>query len=477
MFREPHKSSAEATAAKAAQYCQFWPRAAAEQMLKLVEECKLSDALLADVTATNQGLGVKAGFAAEVLHKETFNLDAILKDDSVRAFTDKCNETPLRSNHPTHDIVLVDGGETVGSAQLKYYKDADTTAKQFRELGTDGSPYYKDTESMVGPSDQLQGIKDAARKTELKEQANRSPVADAAKDVQAKATDRLSHDGVESKPLTKNEAEQLAKGDDAARQKHEDIQGVYKTTSTVQQSLRAAKSAAIVTTVVAGTINVIKALDDVRSGRLEPKEAVAQVLKETGIAAADAALKAGAGTAVVSLTAKALPNVFSGSALQTGLATGGIAGATICAVDLAECLVLVAMGKMTPAQLETRTGKNILQTTAGVFGSAVGGAVGAPAGPIGVLVGSFVGGMIASVAATVAIENGIEKPFNESLANATNMIDAQTLMSRSVDYLVVGQRVYGQLAVELAVSEKVFSERMVAIHDASATTRKRIENL
>jgi phage tail tape-measure protein len=67
-------------------------------------------------------------------------------------------------------------------------------------------------------------------------------------------------------------------------------------------------------------------------------------------------------------------------------------------------------GKMSRDELETRTGKNIFQTGAAVWGASVGASIGALGGPVGMLIGSLVGGMITSLAMNIALDNHIEKP-------------------------------------------------------------------
>lgn len=463
-------------AAKSVAYCQIWPRAAADEMLKMVRECRLSEAALARLSGTAQNNAIKGGFAAELLHKETFNLDAILKDKTVRAFTDKCDATPLTANHQAHDIVMVEAGQQVGSAQLKYFKTPKDTANAFRDI-RDGVAHYKDVGAMVGPSDQLPGIKDAARRTELTNAEKRPTVADAARDVQAKATDRLSHDGVESMPLSKTDAVALGKGDKTSISKHEEIQNTFKRSSTLKHSVKAASSAALITTVIAGTLNTIRCLDDVQNGKLEAREAVAQVLKETAIAAADSALKAGVATAAVSRAVEAMPALFSGGMLQTSLTSGAVAGAAVCAVDVVECLVLVAMGRMTMDEMQTRTGKNILQTTAGVVGASIGAAIGAPAGPVGIFIGSFIGGMITSLATTIAIENQIEAPYFETLIAATALVKVQDVMSQSTLYLAQAQQAFTLFQIGIEHSDQAFAGQLRRIDDKHDAILNAIENI
>ncbi len=466
-------------AEKTAEVCMIWPQSAASQMGKIVEQCRLTDSILASNARISGGapLATRAGFVAEELHAETFNLDAILKDKDVRAFTDKYRNSPLGTNDPVNDIAIVKNGEQVQGAQLKYYKTGQRTANAFRENGADGNPHYKETDSMVCPADQLEEVRDAARKTELKNQESRPQVAEAARDVQRKATDRLREDGVESRPTTKKEAETIAKGGDDGKGAHRKIQNKYKTASTLQQSAKAAAGAAVVTSVIAGTINTVSCLDKVQKGLMSQGDAVKYILKNTAIAASDSALKAAGATAAVSLTARTLPQLFTGTALQANFATGAVGGAAICAIDLVECLVMVAAGKMTPRELEERTGKNIFQTGAGVVGASIGGTLGTIAGPIGTMVGAMVGGMITSVAATVAIENGIEKPFREIMDNTKSLTEAEAMMSNAVAYLSAATVAMEDFRKGLFLSERDFERGMSVLRQKRAANWNLINNL
>jgi hypothetical protein len=466
----------EDAARKSAQYCPLWSRAASDEMLRIAKECTLSNMMLERVASTQQKVAIRAGIAVEVVQKETFNLDAILKDKSVKAFTDRCQSTPLQKNDPMNDIVVMKDGQRVATIQSKYYKTPKKTANALREI-RDGDHHYKDVDQMVVPSDQLPEVKAAARQTELKSNETRPPVADAARDVQTKATDRIRHDNVESKPLSKKDADTLAQDNRAGREKHQEIQDPYKSRSTLKHSLKAAQSAAVVTAVIAGSINVVNRLTEVRDGRLEPVTAVGLILRDTALAATDSALKAGVGTAAVSATTRALPGAFSGTVLQSSLASGGIAGAAICAVDLVECLVLVAADKMTIQELQSRTGMNLFQTGAGTLGASIGSVIGAPAGPPGMFVGAMIGGMITSIAMTVAIENHVERPYREIMDNVLALVAAQSVMKNSLEYLAMAQEVFGNVHVEIAVSERRFDQQIDMLRGNDARLRERLEKL
>lgn len=446
-------------AEKAAEVCMIWPTAAADQMGKIIEQCNLTDRIIAGsrhITG-NGSLASSAGFAAEEVTAETFNLDAILKNKDVRAFTDACENSPIPTHDPVRDVVVVEDGKIVKTGQLKFYKTAERTEKAFRDI-KGGEGHYNDVDQMIAPSDQLEGVRDAARIDELKNQGRRPEVADAASQIKNKATDRLSHNGVESKPLSKADAEQIAR--DAKQGKtdglHKEIQDSYKTKSTLLQTRKAATNAAVVTTVIAGTINTISCLNKVQKGQMQPVDAVKYIIKNTAIAAGDSALKAAGATAAVSITTRMAPELFAQSALQSSLTTGAVAGAAVCAIDLVECLVLVAAGKMTMKELEVRTGKNIFQTGAGVIGSSIGASIGAAGGPIGAMIGGMVGGLITSVATTVAIENHIEKPFAETMNNTRILVDAENIMVSAINYLGQSAVVMEDFKAGLVCSERDF---------------------
>ena len=456
--------------------CHIWSREAAGEVGKMLEHIDHADRRLSDIARTAQHASVKGGFAAETLHSETFNLDAILKDREVRAFTDQHAGSPVRINDPTTDVLLVDGNGDVLKAQLKYYKNGDETHKAFRST-EDGVPRYKDADLMVGPADQLDEVHASARRAQLKNGESRPHVADAAREVESKATDRLSHGGAESKPLSKQDADILARGDEQSSTAHAKTQQGYLDNSCLKHSLRAAGSAALVTGVLAGAINGFQCLKLVQDGNMSRQEAVKYILSRTTIAAADSALKAGAATATVSITARVVPSLFQGSLYQTAMTTGALAGAAVCAVDMVECLVMVASGHMTMAEMETRTGKNAFQTTSAVVGSAIGAALGAPAGPVGIFLGSMLGGMIASLATTIAVDNHMEAAFRDAVAAASALVESQSILVDAVDYLAVSQACFIEFRREMDASALAFDRTMGRIADQSQSLRDAIGKL
>ncbi|WP_059411220.1 hypothetical protein [Cupriavidus basilensis] len=456
--------------------CQIWPAQATEKIGQMLGEINQANSIIGSISATAQNNAIKGGFAAETFHAESFNLDAILKDKDVRAFTDGFAKTPIPRNDPMHDIVVMKDGKQALGAQLKYFKDADATQKAFRS-SKDGVHRYEHSDVFLGPSDQIDGIQASAQKAILKNKETRPNVSQAAEKVRDNTAGQLDVDGVQSTFLSKGEAEQIGGGTKSGKASHEKMQKGYLNKATVQQSLRAAGSAAVITAVTAGCINAFQCIRQVKNGEVTAEQAATRILRDTAIAAADSALKAGTATASASMVARSFPELFAGSAFQSSLVGGTVAGAAICAVDLVQCLVMVAAGKMTVAELETRTGKNVFQTGAAVVGSAVGGSIGALGGPIGALIGSMVGSMITSLAMSIALDNHVEKTFRLTLAASEQVASNGIAVHDTLKYLQFSQEYYADFHRGLYLSERHFTHQVKTMQVQSARLKQKINNL
>ena len=457
--------------------CPIWSMEAANKVGEMVDQISQANMLIDKVSLSQQHVGVKSGFAAETWHAESFNLDAILKNKSVRAFTDnfKGNHN-LKKNDPIHDIVIMDGDQTVLTAQSKYYKSAEKTANALRERNKDTQSFkYEDNDIFLGPSDQLNDIKINAQR-DIDTQQHRPVVAEGAAHVKNKATDKLSIDDVESKALSKKNAEHLGRGDKTGQKMHKEMQEGYLNKATIQQSVNAAKNAAIITAVMAGTINCIDNIQKARNGEIPSEEAVSAIIKNTVIAAGDSALKAGFATASVSTVTRHMPNLFTGTVFQQSLVAGSVGGATICVVDLVQCTVMFALGRMTGKELEERTGKNIFQTGSGVAGSAIGASIGSIGGPPGMIIGSILGGMITSIATTIAIDNGIEKPFKEAIRQTENIVSLNNVVNDSLKHLLTAQDFYVEFQKGIFFSEKHLKVQLYDMKKQSLTINNKLKN-
>ena len=456
--------------------CTIWPMQASEKTGRMVSEINQAISLTIKESLTARSAARKAGFAAETWHTESFNLDAILKDKGVRAFTDQSANSPLSRHHQVHDIVVMKGDQQLLGAQLKYYQDADKTQKAFRSF-KDGVQKYKDSDLFVGPSDQIEGVRLSAHKAMLKDSQTRPEVSQAAEKVRDNTAGRLDTDGVQSTPLSKREAEHLGSATNTGKDLHAKMQTGYLNRATIQQSARAAGSAAIITAVIAGSINTFEYIRQVRDGQITAEQATVQILQNTAIAAGDSALKAGVATASVSIVARSMPGLFAGTLFKRSFANGGVAGAAVCAVDVVQCVVIFSAGKMTLEEMETRTGKNLFQTGAGVVGASVGAAVGALGGPPGALVGSLIGGLITTLAMNIALDNHIEKDFQLTLASTEQVVGSAMGMHEALEYLHVSQVFYADFHKGLYLSERHFASQVQTMAAQSIRLKNKINKL
>jgi hypothetical protein len=457
--------------------------AAKEQMRAMIEQIARTDKHLSQISSTNQHIAVKAGFAAEEWHAETFNLDAILKDVKLRASTDKYG-WEKRNGIP--DIKIDENGKVVAEAQLKYYKDAETTAAQMGQLNPDGTPKYEGM-GLIGPADQIDGIKNAAHRTRLKEEAKgtRPGVADAAQNVEDKASANLDVGGVQSTPLDKKGAEAVAK--DKNTQAKVDVENRYKTKSTTLKMKEAAVGAAAMSAIVAGTVNVVRYTQMVRDGELNPSEAVVKIAGETAAAAADSAVKAAAATGVQSLIVRygseELVRKMAGQSIGVLARSNAVSIATVCAIDAIKDIVLFSAGKISAKQLEERAGKNILNTSAATMGGSLGALVcgGLAAGTFTAaalpIIGGLAGGLIASMAMDLAIENGIEAPYRELVANTALLREANQMLVETSERFAKGQKCFERFLIEDAELESAFQQQQKRSEISSQNMRSAIDKI
>ena len=456
--------------------CPIWPAKASEQIGNMLHEINQANAIIDKVAGTAQNSAIKGGFAAETWHAESFNLDAILKDKDVRAFTDNFTNTPLTKNHTTHDIVVMKGDEQLLGAQLKYFKDGEATQKAFRST-KDGIHQYQDSDAFIGPADQIEQIKDAAERDMLRNQQTRPGVSKAAERVREKTTGNLDVDGVHSTPLSKRDAEHLGSGNKTGKELHENMQNGYLNKSTVQQSLRAAKSAAVITTVIAGSINTFQSIKRVRDGEITAEQATFQILQDTAIAAGDSTLKAGVATAAVSMTARKLPAMFAGTAFKRTFANNGVATAAVCAGGCGSEHRAVRGRQDHPRRTRNSFWAQLFAVRCSRCRQ-LGGRCSRCSRRTDWRIGRrHHRGLITTMAMSIAIDNHIEKNFRLTL-EATELVASNTMiMHDSLEYLQMSQSFYAEFHRGLYLSERHFAGQVQTMATQSTQLKNLIDNL
>ena len=445
--------------------------AAKQQMGKMVEQIARSNEnynarLSGDLTSARKG-----GFMSEEYHTESFNLDAILKDKDTRAYTDQYKtewaEQGRAGNDGVADIINVEDGKTVHTAQSKYYDDPAKTGGSNKGFSTvdDGRPKYGDADTYLAPSDQVSDIKKGAGE---KAAGESDPVKrDAYRQTEKKTSGKLKHGEVESSELTKSEADSMGRGDMSKVRKTE---SEYQTKSTVLQMKRAAVGAAAISAVVSGTVNTVRYIQLASEGKISADEAVVKIVAETAASAADSAVKASAVVGTQSLMVRyGAEKVVIGALAKSGfnalVRTNAVTVGVVCGIDMIKDMVALGMGNLTKEEFCERQGKNVLNTTAGVTGGALGAiaAESAFVGATGLLataapfLGGLAGGLIAGLAMNMAIENGVEKPYRELVSNTSALVSA----ARELE--MVSRNVFGAQVIFTKVIERdIILERLTA---------------
>lgn len=443
------------------------------EMANMVEQIARTNTNLEAISGTNQTTAVKAGFGAEELHAESYNLDAILNGSDARASTDKYPEwgdLGLKTNDTPDIVVAKKDGEIVHQSQSKYYRNSEKTANAMREI-KDGKIKYEDMDSLLGPSDQInptdgsKSVAEEAHQTVLKESGpdGRKNVEEAAKIVEERATDKIEAEGNKSTPISKKEAEDAVKNPKTSKKKVK-IEKKYQDASTVKQMKNAAKGAATISAIMSGSYNVVHYCNLVKQGKISEKEAVYKILAETSASAADSAVKAsvttGIQSTIIRYSSKEVVEKLAEQSLKGMMRSNVVTIGVVSGIDAIKDLVRLGAGKITKEEFYERQGKGILNTGVGVTGGSVGFSVGSAtamslgysAGSTGLIVmgtvGGIAGGLIAGLAMQIAIENHIEKTYYDLLKNTNELKESLQVLQNASKSIFQGQLLFEEFLKE-----------------------------
>ena len=369
---------------------------------------------------TKQDAEILKGFVAEFWVADTFNIDAAVKRSGNRA-------TVVGSTDFASADVSVDFGKDYS---LKFYKNAkgsvDSQLKNFRQaynmylsktkmqnpltfeeyLNTHGylnnsndslMSIYKDQGRII-PADQLDEARTYLERkiaTESsKEGASRKAVLKNYKETYKNLSDRIiDEEGVESRPLARDEAKEIAeiakKGDyEADFNMNEIITSEYL----LKEALKAGYSAALVSSVMQISPEIIKAIDYlVKNGELDVDQ-----LNHIGMKTISAGAEGFLRGAVSSALTVACKSGKMGTAFMS-VSPQLIGALTILTIDTIKNSILVAEEKMEPHEMGSIIAKEVIISTAALSGGTIGQAIN-PALPVfGYMLGSLVGSVIASL--------------------------------------------------------------------------------
>ena len=292
------------------------------------------------------------GFIAEQHHANTYNIDAATKGSEYRA------QTLQNTNANSVDIVIKDSnGNIKHKYQSKYGKDANSTENLF-DKGD-----YKGQQKIV-PSEQIQELNDKG----------------------IKAQERIkTDDGVQSKPLSKEEAKQMQE----KAQKNGKITYDYKDVSIKNLSKQIgweALGGGLISAGISGGFELARQFysNEKFNDKKVAKEALKSGLDISVKIAAAGALKVCAERGIISILRGTSANVCTAIAFS--------------AIENAKILYQMTTGQKGLIEGLDCMGNTSASVASGLLASfegvAIGASIGTALGPIGSAIGGFIGGTI-----------------------------------------------------------------------------------
>jgi hypothetical protein len=319
----------------------------------------------------NQQLNLD-GFIAEQHHVDTFNLDAVAKGSNYRAevLQPKQGETYGKNSV---DIVIRDkDGKIVKRYQAKYGKDSDVTDAMFKKGD------YRGQRKLVpkGQSEDIPG-----------------------------STDKIDIDGVESKPMSKEEAKERQR---IAQEKAEAKQYDWNETSKIDIAKNIGKKAGLTALLSVGFQGARILGRRIWNGIVGKRNnSVEEDLQEFVESSLKSAATSGLVVAVTGGVTVAVKSGWLGKVLKNTPA-GRIANAVCIGIENAKILYKYANGELTGEEALDQAGNATCSLVGGLAGGAkgasIGAALGTVLGPVGTFFGGLVGGVVGGIAGSTAGE-------------------------------------------------------------------------
>ena len=312
------------------------------------------------------------GFLAEQHHVDTFNIEAAAKGSSFRAkvLTPAPGETFGKNSMDVG--IYDDSGKLVRRYQAKYGKDAQSTQVLF-EKGD-----YRGQQKLV-PAEQVDDL--------------------------ANTTDRIEHDGVSSKPLSKAEAKALQ---EKAQQQQESKQYEWNEVNRTQIAKNIGKSALISAGITAGFHGariIGKRIWNALRGKENPP--ASEALNEFFTSSLNGAVNTGAQVAVSGAVVVAAKSGWLGGVLKSAK-TSTIVQVAYTGMAQAKILYKISKGELSftegMSEIKKITASSMGSMMGAGYGAGIGAAIGTAFGPIGTAVGGFIGGTVGAIAGSAVGE-------------------------------------------------------------------------
>ena len=357
-----------------------------ENLVFAKELDKTVAAAISDIEAqakrySNNSLSSTTGFVAESYHVGNYNIKSALSRKSLHAFREK------NGNHGDYFIKDMKTGKIIEQGEMKFYSTAEKTENAMRGYGD---------RKLVGPKEQLEDIKNIARRRELSNKNTRPHVAKEHKTVGKNVADKIGNDRLSSDPKTLKEMKKLAKKAKKGNVKAIDAMPEMKeaTVSALKSgALEGVKNGAIYGggfSLVMNGIDVVKGEKDLKTAL---KDTSVDVVKSVADGAVKSAAASAAKTASLYVAEKTASNVA-----KTVLRSSAPVVVAVSAVEVGKHAVDLVKGEIDGEKFVEKSTKTVATTAAGYAGAEIGAAIGTAICPgIGTVIGGVVGGMAGSL--------------------------------------------------------------------------------
>lgn len=371
-------------------------------------------------TASN----ILKGDVAEFWHTGTFNIDASLKGSPDRVYVDR-----------SHDFASADISSNFGKVfGLKYYADGQSSAKaqaisifqRFKEYqskgGTDSlEKFLKDrnfsTDSVLNdpiysgqiriiPRDQLEEATQWLERMIKTESTRRPEQVYRYEETLKLLKDRLENDkGVESIPLSKAEAEALARAAKEGNISAEDLglttEELMQYEYILQQSLKAGLTSATITLVLKIAPEIFKVIEHlIKQEKINKEE-----LKLMGLSALSGAAEGFIRGSISAAITTSCKSGLLGETLKS-IEPSVIGAVTVIAMNVLKNSCAVAMGKKTTRELSNELLRDMYVSTLALVGGGVSQSI-IEIPVLGYMIGSFIGSIIGSFTYNVGYKSAL----------------------------------------------------------------------
>ncbi len=337
---------------------------------------------MGDLAGNQKDIHYAKGDVAETWHAGTFNVDAARRGLDVSA-------TAPRDASPID--VSIRGSGVEHHAQLKYFRSPEDTTKAISH------PKYIDLDQKVVPSDQLDGVREAAARLAARNAKSRPEIADSYSHTASTADDRVRMDGAESRPLSEREARELVK--ELRAKQDVDREQFGLTPQQViqwQDILREATTAAARAAIISAALQSAPYLVAITRKAWETGEISAKDFAPLAQAIPTTLLRSGVAGGLSAAIVGAARSGVLGSALQQVDPTFVAAGVTL-AISAFETSIKAARGDITWPVAAKYISEDAIVLASAMGGAAVGQAL-IPIPMLGALAGNIVGAVVARLA-------------------------------------------------------------------------------